>query len=95
MQVEDATISAAIKCLYNPHASNSECTYLSNLLSSKLDGAPSLNDLSKATPLTNLPQACACSKGFAGNPSYQKVSEQRRGTGMPLLTSSTGSGAAP
>lgn len=74
MQLEDATIRAAIDCLYDPHTSNPECMYLVVLASTKLEGG----SWSSVIPymmraLTDYPQACQCVRGASASAAFRAV----------------------
>lgn len=73
-QLEDATIRAAIDCLYDPHISNSECMYLVIVASTKLQGG-SWADMGiyAMRALTDYPQACQCVRGATQSAAYQAV----------------------
>jgi hypothetical protein len=71
--IEDATIRAAMDCVYNPHISNSECMYLINLVSAKLDVMDGMDSVTKSA-LTDFPQACTCSRGITQSAAFKAVS---------------------
>lgn len=65
---------AAIDCLYDPHVSNPECTYLLILASTKLEGGSWSSVIPYAMrALTDYPQACQCVRGASASAAFQAV----------------------
>lgn len=73
-QLEDATIRAAIDCLYDPTAKNSDCMYLIILASTKLEGGSWSSIIPYAMrALTDYPQACQCVRGISQLSAFKAV----------------------